>query len=98
MASSRELIQALGRMGFNIDRSRGKGSHVRASYVHRGKIVAVTFIPQRQDIPPGTLASIRRSVYVRSSSDFQRLLRGEMLPHEYVELLRAQGIISEPSV
>ena len=69
--SSRQIIQALRRAGFAEAPDRGKGSH-RAFYrmdpVGRVRLVIV---PQRKDVPTGTLraildqAGLSREVFLR---------------------------------
>ncbi len=56
--SSRQLIAALRRAGFQDAPVRGKGSHhalVRRDSAGRPRLV---IIPERRDVPPGTLNDI----------------------------------------
>ena len=56
--SSRQVIAALGRAGFEDAPVRGKGSHhalVRRDPSSRKRLV---IIPERHDVPPGTLNDI----------------------------------------
>jgi len=56
--SSRQLIAALRRAGFEDAPVRGKGSHhalVRGEPSGRQRLVIV---PERRDVPPGTLSDI----------------------------------------
>lgn len=53
--SSRECIRALAKVGFYIDRQRG--SHI---ILLRDSPYAMTVVPERRELPAGTLRSIIR--------------------------------------
>jgi hypothetical protein len=45
------------------------------------------------DIPSGTLASIRRAIGLTDREEFDKLVRGKLAHEEYVAILVRQGII-----
>lgn len=70
--SSRQIIDALKRVGFEDAPRRGKGSH--RAVVRRGESTRLVIIPERKDIPVGTLRAIIR--------------QAGLTPHEFLGLLK----------
>jgi predicted RNA binding protein YcfA (HicA-like mRNA interferase family) len=56
--SSRRIIQALRRAGFAEAPDRGKGSHRALYRVDASGRVRLVIVPQRKDVPRGTLLAI----------------------------------------
>jgi predicted RNA binding protein YcfA (HicA-like mRNA interferase family) len=93
MPSSRQILRGLRRIGYVIDTGRGKGSHVLAYFEHQGKKVCVTTVQKANDIPEGTLASIRRAIGLTDREEFDKLVRGKLTHEEYAAILVRQGMI-----
>lgn len=71
--SSKEIVQALRKAGFEYAPRRGKGSH--SAFVRRSKDGArLVIVPERKEIPKGTLASILEQAGL-SKQEFLDLLR-----------------------
>ena len=56
--SAREVITALRKVGFIDAPTRGKGSHHALTKKDKDGIVRIVIIPERKDIPAGTLNAI----------------------------------------
>jgi len=92
MASSREILRALRRIGYTIQPARGKGSHIVA-YFNQAKKACVTIAQMAHDIPKGTLASIGGAIGLTEHGEFEKFTRGELTPEEYISILLRQGIV-----
>ena len=86
MASSRHIESVLRKLGFEVDERRGKGSHKIAFYRLEGKIVIRVVLPDSNDIPKGTLASIRRSLKLESD-EFTQFLSSDLSIIEFKSIL-----------
>jgi predicted RNA binding protein YcfA (HicA-like mRNA interferase family) len=93
MPSSKAILRGLRRIGYVIATGRGKGSHVLAYFEHQGKKVCVTIVQVADDIPSGTLASIKKAIGLTDRDEFERLIRGKLTHEEYLAALARQGII-----
>ncbi len=71
--SSREVIQALRRAGFVDAPTRGKGSHYALTKKEADGTVRLVIVPQRKDIPVGTLSGIIKQAGL-SRDEFLALL------------------------
>jgi predicted RNA binding protein YcfA (HicA-like mRNA interferase family) len=58
--STTDVMRALRRVGFIDAPSRGKGSHHALTRTDSGGIVRLVIVPERKDIPIGTLSAILR--------------------------------------
>jgi len=58
----RKLIKALRQLGFELNTSRGKGSHVIA--YHPGDLSRSTSIPSKSPVPIGTLRKIMKDLVI----------------------------------
>ena len=58
IVSSRKIIQVLRKKGFRFAPKRGKGSHLAMIGTDPEGQVHLVIIPERKDIPVGTLLSI----------------------------------------
>jgi predicted RNA binding protein YcfA (HicA-like mRNA interferase family) len=96
MPSTKQILRALQKIGYSIDRSRGKGSHAQATFEFQGKIICWTIVQQARDIPKGTLSSIRRNTCLTEQSDFDKALRCKMTREEYLDILRRSRRITGP--
>lgn len=94
MPSSKEILRRLRRIGYVIVARRGKGSHTLAYFEYQGKKVRVTSVQRAQDIPKGTLGSIKRAIGLSDPEEFDMFIRGELTRKEYVGILLRQGIIA----
>ncbi|MFN0133404.1 MAG: type II toxin-antitoxin system HicA family toxin [Phycisphaerales bacterium] len=72
LVSTREAISAFTRAGFVYLDGRGKGSH---HVMVRAQPPATLVIPERREIPRGTLRSLLRAADI-SPEEFITLLRG----------------------
>ncbi len=93
MPSSKQILRGLRRIGYVSETGRGKGSHVLAHFEHQGKTVCVTIVQMADEIPSGTLASIRRAIGLTGRDEFEKLTRGKLTREEYVVILARKGII-----
>ena len=85
--STRELSRLLRRLGYEEDRKRGKGSHVRFYLEHDGKIIRVTTVPRASDeITPGTLGAILRQVGI-SQEELQAIRARRFTEKDYLRKL-----------
>lgn len=69
--SRRKAIKAFRKLGFEIDESRGKGSH--AVIYHPDDLSRRTTLPQRDPIAQGTLRNMLRDLRV-AAEDFSEAL------------------------
>ena len=71
--SSKEVIKALVRAGFEYAPKRGKGSHVAMMKTEGASHLRLVIIPERKALPKGTLRSILDQAGL-TKEDFVRLL------------------------
>lgn len=93
MPSSDELKRCLKKIGFTIEKSRGKGSHCMAFFSYNNKIILVTTIPSTKDIPKGTLSSIKKNICLKDNDEFMNMLSGRLTNEAYISILKREGKI-----
>ena len=71
--SSREIIRALQKAGFVYAPKRGKGSH-SAFYKQKGEEIKLVIVPQRKQLPKGTLLAILEQAGL-TRKEFLKLLK-----------------------
>lgn len=72
VVSTREVIRVLQKVGFSYAPKRGKGSHL-AFYKEESGKKRLVIVPQRKEIPKGTLLSILEQAGL-TRDNFVRLL------------------------
>lgn len=93
MPSSDELKRGLKKVGFTIEKRRGKGSHCMAFFSYDNKIILVTVIPADKDIPKGTLNSIKKNICLKDNNGFMNMLSGRLTKEAYINILKREGKI-----
>ena len=93
MPSSRDVIKALQKIGYIVDKKRGKGSHTWCYFLYQNKIVCVTNIPHTKDIPPGTFSAIKKQIGITEKQDLDKILNQQLGKEEYIEILKKKKII-----
>ncbi len=71
--STREVLKALGKAGFADAPTRGKGSHHALTKTEADGTVRLVIVPERKDIPIGTLTAIIKQAGL-SRDEFVALL------------------------
>ncbi len=74
--SSAQIIKALKKTGFSYAPKQGKGSHTALYKVEPTGKKLLTIVPQRKEVPRGTLLAILQQAGL-TKSEFLKLLGGK---------------------
>ena len=75
IVSSKEVIEALKKAGFEYAPKRGKGSHIAMMRVECGLSPKLVIIPHSKSLPKGTLRSILKQAGLRREEFIELLSR-----------------------